>query len=74
MDKSALDAGLLAAHERGDHAELVRLYLKASQGAQDDAASAFYLTHAYVFALEAGLAEATDIRAQLVAYGAEPDP
>lgn len=73
MDKSALDAGLLAAHERGDHAELVRLYLKASQSAQDDAASAFYLTHAYVFALEAGLEAAASIRARLVALGAEPD-
>jgi len=74
MDRSALDAGLLAAHENGDTALLVRLYLKAADGTEDAAASAFYLTHAYVFALEAGLEEVASIRARLVAQGAEPDP
>ena len=49
---SDLDTKLLAAHAAADTATLVRLYQQAADLAQDDDASSFYLTHAYVFALE----------------------
>ncbi len=47
-----LDASLIAAHEKGDLAALVKLYTLAADRASDDQAKRFYLTHAYVFALE----------------------
>lgn len=69
-----LDARLLAAHAADDHRALIRLYRDASEAAQTAVARNFYLTHAYVFALEAGAPEAGDLRARLVGYGAEsPD-
>jgi hypothetical protein len=69
---SDLDAQLLAAHHKGNSTELSPLYVKAAQIAPDQRAKCFYLTHAYVFALEAGLPAAHDIRAQLVELGSEP--
>jgi hypothetical protein len=65
-----LDAALLAAHAAGDHAALITLYAEAA-GAATGVAAAFYLTHAYVFALEAGDPRAPDLKARLVARGAE---
>lgn len=47
-----LDARLLAAHARGDLAALVMLYTLAADSALNEQAKRFYLTHAYVFALE----------------------
>ena len=70
---SKLDEALLAAHVAGDNETLVRLYREAGEAAlpRDEIQGCFYLTHAYVFALEAGLAEAEDLRAVLVARGRE---
>ncbi|MBF9061302.1 hypothetical protein HKCCSP123_19145 [Rhodobacterales bacterium HKCCSP123] len=68
--RAALDAALLAAHARGDRAALIGLYAEAAEAAQDTAA-AFYLTHAFVFALEAGNARAPVLKARLVAIGAD---
>ena len=70
---ASLAQALLDAHEAGDHAALVALYLQASEDAQDQTAKQFYLTHAYVFALESGHAQATDLKRRLVELGAEPD-
>ena len=69
MDKAALDEALLGAHAAGDRAALVTLYAKAADGSSD--AAAFYLTQAYVFALEIGDARAQALRARLVALRAE---
>ncbi|MCU4653532.1 hypothetical protein N8I71_11875 [Roseibacterium sp. SDUM158016] len=70
---AALDAALLAAHARDDRAALIRLYAEASEAATGTAA-AFYMTHAYVFALEAGDPRSAMLRARLVALGADlPD-
>ena len=66
-----LYARLLAAHAADDRAALIALYREASEAADTPVARNFYLTHAYVFALEAGAPEAADLRARLVAYGAE---
>jgi len=67
---SALDEALIAAHAAGNKTELVQLYTEAAEAAAGEAA-AFYLTHAYVFALEAGDPRAASLRAALVAMKAE---
>ena len=68
---SALDSALLAAHETGDRAALVRLYTEAADQARDVDAACFYLTHAYVFALESGAPEAAALNARLADEGRE---
>lgn len=62
---TTLDARLLAAHDRDDRAALVLLYTEAASSAPDDDARAFFLTHAYVFALEIGAPEAASLRQSL---------
>lgn len=66
-----LDTRLLDAHARGDRQALVSLYAEAADQANDDTARGFYLTHAYVFALEAGMPAADALRHRLVAMGRE---
>ncbi|MEL7211849.1 MAG: hypothetical protein AAGK92_04250 [Pseudomonadota bacterium] len=68
----SLDAALLAAHEAGDKAALTRLYTQAADEAGDVDAACFYLTHAYVFALESGAPEAVALRQRLADEGREP--
>ncbi len=68
---SALDAQLLAAHASQDTTALVNLYSEAADGAQDDTARGFYLTHAYVFALEINHPAKDVIHATLCALGRE---
>lgn len=63
-----LDDALLAAHARDDRAALVRLYTQAADEACDLDAACFYLTHAFVFALELGLPEAATLNRRLVAH------
>ena len=67
----ALDEQLLAAHASQDIPALVQLYLDAAEIAPNDAARGFYLTHAYVFALEINHPTKDDIHATLCAYGRE---
>lgn len=74
IDSSSLDQQLLIAHEQNDHSALVRLYTTAadeSEHSGDISAACFYLTHAYVFALEEGMVEAHALRQRLVKYGRE---
>ncbi len=73
MTLHTLDARLLAAHESNDATQLVTLYCEAAEATQDATAQRFYLTHAYVFALETGAPEAKALKSQLVALGSEPD-
>lgn len=73
-DRAQLDAALLAAHAEGDRARLVALYTVAGDQAEaggDLDAACFYLTHAYVFALESGDARADALHARLKAHGRE---
>ncbi|MEL6682483.1 MAG: hypothetical protein AAFQ09_07535 [Pseudomonadota bacterium] len=49
-----LDEALLDAHARDDRAQLVALYTKAADQAATTDATCFFLTQAYVFALETG--------------------
>lgn len=71
MSKSALDAALLEAHRAADKPAIARAYARAAEAMGQDAA-AFYLTHAYVYALDAGMPEAETYRQALIAAGAEP--
>ncbi len=66
-----LDVQMIAAHEAGDRAALIRLYTEAADVANDEDAACFYLTHAYVFALEAGADEVDELKKRLVAAGRE---
>ena len=67
----ALDAHLIAAHEAGDKAALVTLYQEAASSTTDPRAHWFYLTHAYVFALDCGAPQAAALHATLKAAGRE---
>lgn len=64
-----LDEKLRAAHARNDGTALAKLYTQAADQADNVDAECFLLTHAFVFALEAGLPEAADLNTRLVAYG-----
>ena len=71
-DLSALDAALLEAHAAGDSTKLAALYTEAAdqaEGKGDIEAACFYLTHAYVFALEAGLPVAGTLNRRLAGHG-----
>ena len=68
---SDLDAQMIAAHEAADSPALIRLYTQAADETDDLTAACFYLTHAYVFALEAGAPEAKTLHARLKAHGRE---
>ncbi len=72
MNKNELDRLLLEAHDRNDHEALIRYYTQAAderEAAHDIDAACFYLTHAFVFALEAGAPEADVLNARLAAHG-----
>ncbi|WP_341235042.1 hypothetical protein [uncultured Sulfitobacter sp.] len=66
-----LNDRLLAAHKACDHAALVSLYRTAAARTDDPDAAGFYLTHAYVFALETDHQDTSALRAELVAQGRE---
>ncbi|MDU8942277.1 hypothetical protein [Ovoidimarina sediminis] len=66
-----IEAGLLAAHGAGDGTALVGLYTEAAEAAGDVDRACFFLTHAYIFALEAGDARAGALYARLKAEGRE---
>lgn len=68
---STLDQKLIDAHARGDTDALITLYTKAATAAEDLDSRCFFLTHAFVFALEQGDSRAETLRAQLVAHGRE---
>ncbi|UWQ35521.1 hypothetical protein K3555_23805 (plasmid) [Leisingera sp. M527] len=72
MERADLDRALLQAHDDKDNAELVRLYTLAGDRAEEAGnidAACFYLTHAFVFALEAGLPEARELNRRLAERG-----
>ena len=66
---SDLEARLLAAHATGDGCALIGLYEEAAKEAADETASGFYLTHAFIYALEQGDARAGALRMRLRAMG-----
>jgi len=69
-----LDAALIAAHEARDWQQLVGLYARAADGSEAAGnidAACFYLTHAYVFALQTGDGRAPALHARLKERGRE---
>lgn len=66
---SSTDTRLLAAHAAGDHAALVKLYARAADETDDLDAACFYLTHAYIFALELGHPDVDRLHERLAAHG-----
>ncbi|MCI5095247.1 MAG: hypothetical protein MRY77_02925 [Rhodobacteraceae bacterium] len=66
-----LDERLLAAHAAGEDERLVALYTEAADTANDQDAACFFLTHAYIFALEQNHPALEDLRNRLVAAGRE---
>ncbi|MEL6551403.1 MAG: hypothetical protein AAFQ54_14270 [Pseudomonadota bacterium] len=66
---NALHTALLAAHDAGDGRGLVALYTEAADREPEMDAEMFFLTQAYIFALEAGDPRAAGLRARLRAAG-----
>lgn len=65
----ALHQHLLQAHERMDRTALIEGYITAADVQSDVDAACFFLTHAYVFALEAGDNRADLLRERLAGHG-----
>lgn len=66
---SGLHERLLAAHESDDRQGLIVLYTDAADQANDLVERSFFLTHAFVFALEAGDVRSESLRARLYEMG-----
>lgn len=62
---SDLNTKLLAAHGAQDHDALVDLYTQAADNAPDIDTACFFLTHAYVFALEQAHPATAQLHARL---------
>lgn len=76
MREDKLEAALLEAHRAGDVQALVQLYTEAGTLSEANRATTrayFFLTHAWIFALEAGDPVADKLKARLVAHGREVD-
>lgn len=71
MDRAELDAALLRAHETENLPALIQLYTAAADAEPNVDAACFYLTHAYVFALQADAPDRVALNARLVAHGRE---
>ncbi|MDK3016306.1 hypothetical protein [Pseudodonghicola flavimaris] len=70
-ERAALEDQLLAAHTAGDKGRLIGLYCDAAHGAATEDERWFFLTQAYVFALDKGDARAASLQRQLAAAGRE---
>jgi hypothetical protein len=66
-----LNQRLLDAHARHDRAALVQLYKDASDHSNSEDAKYFYLTHAYIFALDSGHPLTSELHALLKTAGRE---
>ncbi len=64
-----LNEDLLAAHASRDRLALVDLYTQAADAADDIDAACFFLTHAYIYALELNHPDTAALHARLRAQG-----
>lgn len=64
-----LNTALIGAHAARNHRALVTLYTKAADQAGDIDTARFFLTHAYIFALELGHPETAALHARLARHG-----
>jgi hypothetical protein len=67
----SLNKQLLLAHVAGDKLALSQLYAQAADQQNTLDATCFFLTQAYVFALDAGSDQAKDLHRRLKDYGRE---
>lgn len=68
---SSLETRLLAAHAAGDTLAQIALYTEAANTAATQDATGFFLTQAYVYALELGHDDSAILRTRLVDMGRE---
>ncbi|PCJ04259.1 MAG: hypothetical protein COB16_19240 [Rhodobacteraceae bacterium] len=68
---TSLEARLLTAHAASDRLALVALYTEAADTAATQDAAGFYLTQAYIYALEQDHDDAAILRNKLVSMGRE---
>ena len=66
---TSLQDRLLDAHAQGDQMALVALYTEAADSTDAVDAACFYLTHAYIFALELGDPASETLFARLKVHG-----
>ena len=66
---TSLQDRLLDAHAQGDQMALVALYTEAADSTDVVDAACFYLTHAYIFALELGDPSSETLFARLKVHG-----
>ena len=66
---SDLKDTILAAHARGDRRALVGLYTQAADQTNDINTVCFFLTYAYIYALELGHRDVDALCARLDAHG-----
>ncbi len=74
MNAQALEDDLLAAHAANDLPRLIAGYTQAADMAEaggDVDRACFFLTYAWIFALDVGDARADALKARLVAHGRE---
>ena len=64
-----LNARISDAHARNDKDGLIKLYHQAAQDSQDADETCFFLTYAYIFALETGHPLTHDLAQKLQSYG-----
>ncbi len=73
-EHGTLQHRLLQAHAEPNRTELIALYTEAADIAEAKGhgeATGFYLTHAYVFALESGAIQAGTLHSRLLGLGCE---
>ena len=68
---SDLEARLRAAHAASDKQALVTLYAEATTAVKTPEAQGFFLTQAYVYALETGHPKADELHQRLKTMGRE---
>lgn len=71
MTNARFEAALHHGQQTGDWAQVIAQYVEVAEAETTRQGAAFYLTHAYVHALEAGDPAAKTLRARLIALGAE---
>ena len=74
VEEDLLNTALLDAHQADNKDQLIGLYTQAAdqkQVAGDIEACCFFLTQAFVFALETGSSQAQNLNSRLVALGRE---
>ena len=64
-----LNTRILAAHDKGDKTALVTLYRAAADQSGDIDMECYFLTYAYVFALELDHEDTAQLQARLKRYG-----